>query len=148
MRNLRSIKPAEPPLSLAEAKRILAQAVMTLDSDEKRNHPEYEDSVRNIRSVACRYLREGRGRRDTTKQAIQEEDRDTVVGLRKSHEGNEGKGGESSRGRRVRKRAADKEKEDPPGVEEVTEIRVQEQEAPGPCPCSNCKNNSHIPGFV
>ena len=51
MTKIQNIKPAEPKLTLAEAKRILAQAVLKLE-DHKVNHPEYKESVASIRNVA------------------------------------------------------------------------------------------------
>jgi hypothetical protein len=58
MTKMKDLKPAEPKLTLAEAKRILAQAVLKLD-DHKVNHPEYKESVANIKSVASQFLRGG-----------------------------------------------------------------------------------------
>lgn len=58
MTKMKDLKPAEPKLTLAEAKRILAQAVLKLD-DHKANHPEYKVSVANIKNVASEFLREG-----------------------------------------------------------------------------------------
>ena len=116
MTKMKDLQPAEPKLTLAEAKRILAQAVLKLD-DHKANHPAYKESVANIRSVASQFLRKG--------------DDQEVSRKRKPNSSSSEK-----------KKELEKKKE----TALPKEILVPAQEKPGPCPCINCAKKCHIPG--
>ena len=116
MTKIQNIKPAEPKLTLAEAKRILAQAVLKLE-DHKVNHPEYKESVASIRNVASKFLQKGDAvsRKRKINSSISEE----------------------------KKNETKKKKEETPAPKEII---VPAQEKPGPCPCINCSKQCHIPG--
>ena len=117
MTKLRNIRPAEPKLTLAEAKRILAQAVLKLD-DQKANHPEYKESVASIRNVASQFLNKG----------------DQVSRKRKLN----------SSTTVAKEEEAEKKKKQK--KKKVKEFIVPAVERPGPCPCVNCAQQCHIPG--
>ena len=104
MVKLRSLRVKGPPLTLAEAKKILAQAVLNME-DKQTHNPDYKNSVNSIRNVAAEFLKEH--------NMIDE---------------------------KMRKKSKD----------ETTpkEILIPSYEKPGPCPCENCRNNSHIPGML
>ena len=106
---MRDIRPAAPKLTLAEARRILAVAVLGY-KDEKRTHKEYEDSVASIRGVASQLLQ----KEDVTRKREPSPESGERAGKRRK--------------------------------EEQKEILVPTQERPGPCPCSNCGKQCHIPG--
>ena len=116
MTKLKDIRPAEPKLTLAEAKRILAQAVLKLD-DQKANHPEYKESVASIRNVASQFLKKG-------DQVSRKRKLNSSITVAKEEE-------------------AEKKKQK---KKRVKEFVVPAVERPGPCPCVNCARQCHIPG--
>lgn len=109
MVKLRNIRPKDPPLTLAEAKEILAKAVLKIEDDESFScNIDYQKSVNSIKNVATEFLRQHSGVN--------------------------------------KKRSRDKERPAKKPKTPSKEIIIPSQEKSGPCPCENCKNNSHIPG--
>ena len=116
MGGVRELRPRSPRLSVQEAKRILARAVLKIEGE--RDHDEYKQSLSSIRNSAINFL-QTEGRKDKMKKKDCGEEK-------KKKDGGE-----------------EKKKEVRPTPKEIV---VQAKEKPGPCPCLNCKNMTHIPG--